>query len=67
MKRAFQDYLEDMVRAAKETQEFTAGFSLATFLRDRKTANAVIRSLEVLGEASKKIPEAMRLRYPDVP
>jgi len=37
------------------------------FLGDRKTINAVIRSLEVIGEAAKKIPEDVRKRYPDIP
>ncbi len=67
MKRTYRDYLEDMLLSAKEVLEFTAGMSLTEFLKDRKTANAVIRSLEVLGEAAKKIPEAMRLRHPEIP
>ncbi len=37
------------------------------FLGHRKTINAVIRSLEVIGEAAKKIPEDVRKRYPDIP
>jgi uncharacterized protein with HEPN domain len=36
-------------------------------LQDKKTIKAVIRSLEVLGEASKKIPESIKARYPYVP
>lgn len=67
MKRTFQDYLGDMVSSAKEVLEFTAGMSLEMFLRDKKTSNAVIRSLEVLGEAAKKIPEDVRLRYLEIP
>lgn len=57
MKRTYRDYLEDMLLSAKEVLEFTAGMSLTEFLKDRKTANAVIRSLEVLGEAAKKSPK----------
>jgi uncharacterized protein with HEPN domain len=36
-------------------------------LNDKKTIKAVIRSLEVLGEASKKIPDEVRNRYPRIP
>jgi len=37
------------------------------FLKDRKTINAVIRSLEVMGEAVKKIPVELRDKYPEIP
>jgi len=37
------------------------------FAADKKTANAVIRSLEVLGEATKGIPSTFRRKYPDIP
>ena len=37
------------------------------FLEDKKTINAVIRSIEVIGEAAKNIPPTMRERYPDIP
>jgi len=67
MTRTLRDYLEDMWNAAKEVLEFTKGMSFEEFRRDRKTVNAVIRSLEVLGEAAKKIPENVRAKYPDVP
>ena len=37
------------------------------FQGDRKTINAVVGSLEVLGEAAKNIPEAIRQKYPAIP
>jgi uncharacterized protein with HEPN domain len=37
------------------------------FEEDRKTINAVIRSLEVLGEAPKHIPASFRTKSPDIP
>lgn len=39
----------------------------ADFSEDRKTINAVIRSLEIIGEAAKKIPPDIRQKYPHVP
>lgn len=56
-----------MVGAAKDVLEFTEGMTFAEFQRDRKTINAVIRSLEVIGEATKKVPEDVREKYPVVP
>jgi uncharacterized protein with HEPN domain len=41
--------------------------SYELFAADKKTINAVIRSLEVLGEATKHIPPSFRKKYPDIP
>ncbi len=67
MTRDLWDYILDIRESLKEVKEFTHGIDLEDFLKDKKTTNAVIRSLEVLGEAAKKIPEEMRQRYPEVP
>ncbi len=37
------------------------------FIKDKKTINAVIRSIDVAGEAAKSIPHSMRDRYSDIP
>ena len=67
MKRDYRDYLEDVLAAIDETAEFTSGISFEEFTRDRKTINAVVRSLEVLGEAAKGIPDDVRAEAPGVP
>lgn len=51
MKRVYQDYLEDILAAIDDVATFTHGYSPETFATDRKTINAVIRSLEIIGEA----------------
>ena len=38
-----------------------------SFAADKKTVNAVIRSLEVLGEATKQIPALFRKKHPEIP
>jgi len=65
--RIFLDYLEDILEAIDEIDEFLAGCSQQSFAADRKTVNAVIRSLEVIGEAAKQIPPELRLKAPDIP
>ena len=45
------DYLQHILEAIGNIQDYTAGMDLAVFLADRKTCDAVIRNLEVLGEA----------------
>ncbi len=61
------DYLNDIIIAITDIEEFTFGMSYEMFSGDKKTINAVIRSLEVLGEATKHIPLSFRKKYPDIP
>ncbi len=66
-KRIYIDYLNDMVSSAEKALEFVAGMNGDEFLRDEKTVFAVIRALEILGEAAKKIPNEIRDKYPAIP
>ena len=61
------DYVADIAAAIHEIEVFIGGMTRDTFVRDRKTVNAVIRSLEVMGEAAKRIPEDLRVVHPDIP
>ncbi len=63
----YRDYLQDILDAIVDTVEFVKDMSFEDFLHDKKTVNAVIRSLEVIGEASKNVPQSLRDQYPDVP
>ncbi len=55
-KREYIDYLRDILDAAQKAEQFVAGMDVAAFERDEKTLFAVIRALEVIGEATKHIP-----------
>ena len=65
--RTFLDYLEDISGSISDMRSFIQGMSADRFIADKKTVNAVIRSLEIIGEATGKIPMDIRRRYPDVP
>jgi len=65
--REISDYLNDIKSAIAEIEDFTTGMDFDTFAADRKTVNAVIRSLEIIGEATKHIPTSFRKKHPDVP
>ncbi len=65
--REIDDYLADVMDAILEVEEFTNGMSYDAFVADKKTVNAVIRSLEVLGEATKHIPATFRHKHADIP
>jgi uncharacterized protein with HEPN domain len=65
--RHCQDYLRDMADAVGKALDFVGTMSSAEFAADAKTVFAVVRALEVLREAAKSVPGAVRNRFPDVP
>lgn len=67
MKRDYRDYLQDILEAIRDIADFTAGMDFDAFARDKKTINAVVRSIEVIGEAAKRIPKSLQDRYASVP
>lgn len=67
MKRDYRDYLQDILTAIDDSAEFTRDMAFDAFVQDRKTINAVVRSLELLGEAAKHIPDNLRAQAPSVP
>jgi uncharacterized protein with HEPN domain len=67
MKRQHADYIADIAESAADILTFTKDMTFDEFLSDKKTHYAVIRSLEIMGEAAKKIPDFIREKYPAVP
>ena len=66
MTRTSLDYVEDILDAMKKCQSFVAGMSYEDFLGDEKTTFAVTRALEIIGEATKRVPDDVRRRYPAI-
>lgn len=66
-KRTDRDFLIDMDQAIHRISEYTAGMSFDSFMHDTKTQDAVIRNLEIIGEAAKHISSELRAKHPDVP
>lgn len=67
MKKDFNVYLKDILDSINDVLNFIGDMSFDEFEKDRKTFNAVVRSLEIIGEAAKHIPENLRVQYPAVP
>jgi uncharacterized protein with HEPN domain len=61
------DYLTDIVAAIDAAQAFVAGMTSDQFGADQRTIYAVTHALEIVGEATKRIPEPVRVRYHEVP
>jgi uncharacterized protein with HEPN domain len=66
-KRDYQDYLRDILDSINDIENFIRGINFEGFKRDKKTIYAVVRSIEVIGEATKKIPKASKDKYPVIP
>ena len=65
MRRDAAVFLDDIIEACEKISRYTSGLSIEQFRRDDRTIDAVVRNLEVIGEAAKNVPEmtcAERLR-----
>jgi len=60
-------YLLDILLAAEDARNFTAGLDKAAFLSDRKCQYAVTYCLEVIAEAVKRLSDESHQKYPDIP
>ena len=67
MDREFEDYLKDILDVMEKAQRFVKNLSYKEFTEDDKTVFAVIRALEIIGEATKNIPNDIRKENPEVP
>ena len=66
MPRRPEVYLEDMLEAIGAIREYVVGLDRQSFGSDRRTTDAVVRNLEVLGEAAGNVPEEVRSQYPAI-
>jgi uncharacterized protein with HEPN domain len=65
--RTDQEFLSDIREAIQRISAYVAGFDYNAFVKDTKTQDAVIRNLEILGEATKNPSEGFRAAYTSVP
>lgn len=67
MKREFRDYIQDVIDATSKGIKFVEGVEYEEFIHDDKTVFAVIRAIEVIGEAVRNIPDDVKDKYPEIP
>ena len=66
MSRDYRLYLDDTRESCEKVLRYVRGLTFDQFMHDEKTFDAVVRNLEVIGEATKHIPLDVRSRYPEV-
>mgnify|MGYP006287965147 CR=1 FL=1 len=66
MHRDWKLFIQDIVEAIEIIREYTSNMDKSAFLRDRKTQDAVIRNLEIIGEASRSLPQEIKDNAPTI-
>lgn len=66
-KRDWRLYVKDMDRFAERALSYGSGLDRAQFETNHLLQDAIIRNLELIGEAATRIPEDVRLAHPDIP
>ena len=61
------DYLQDILEHIEAAERFVVDMTFAEFEEDEKTVFALIRALEVIGEATKQLPPELTAFYPEIP
>ena len=67
MKRDIALYIKDILKNMDKAGRFIKDITYEDFASDEKTNYAVVRCVEIIGEAAKNIPENIRRKYPDIP
>lgn len=65
--REFLDFIEDILDGMNKAEVLLEGVGYSQFESDFRINFAVVRSLEIIGEAAKRQPEEVRQEYPDIP
>lgn len=65
-KRDWKLFIEDILESTGFIDKYIKDMNLDDFKKDRKTVDAVIRNLEIIGEATKNVPENIKNTYKDI-
>jgi uncharacterized protein with HEPN domain len=66
MRRSHLLYLEDILESVNKIQSYAGNLSFEDLLKDKMRIDAIVRNFEIIGEASSKIPQEIRDKYPFV-
>lgn len=66
-KRAYADYLQDIIDYTEKAMQFMQGVSFDAFGDDEEKVLAVVKTLEIIGEAARHLPKSLRDKYKTIP
>lgn len=66
MSRDFRLYLDDILEASRNVRSYVESLDFDDFVEDQRTVDAVIRNLEIIGEAVKNVPSELRAERPEI-
>jgi uncharacterized protein with HEPN domain len=67
MKRDYKLFVKDILDAIDKIEEFIGNMDYGEFIQDDKTSTAVVKKIEIIGEAIKNIPRDVRVKYNAIP
>ncbi len=67
MKRNYQLYIKDILDASEKVEKFIGELSFDGFAENDEKTSAVIRKLEIIGEATKNLPSSIKEKYGEAP
>lgn len=62
-----QLYLKSILKSIAKIERYLDGFDEQKFLEDERTQDAIIRQLEIIGEAARLLPDDLKTKYPELP
>ena len=65
--RTYLHFLEDIELSMLRIQEYLLDMDFNSFRKDYKTVDAVVRNFEIIGEATRNLPEEIKIKYPQLP
>jgi len=65
--RQYTDYVQDIVDHAEKALQFVRGISFDDFADNEEKVFAVVKTLEIIGEAPRNLPKSMREKYKNIP
>jgi len=66
MRRSYTLYLEDILVSVEQILEYAGNLPFEDMLKDRMRIDAIVRNLEIIGEAAGKVPQEVKDKYPAV-
>lgn len=67
MKRSVEVYIEDILESIEKIEEYTKAIEEEDFYKNTQIQDAVLRRLEIIGEAVRNVPQEFRCKYPEIP